>query len=474
MGAGKKQKMIWLILLLAFVLRIINLNQSLWLDEGTQATLSSESLQLILYERGVDFHPPLSYFLLHFWMMLGTSEVWLRLLSVIFGVATILIVYLLVKKIFNQQVALISALFLALAPYHIYYSQEIRMYSEATFFATVSIYFLIKLLDEKNWRFKLGYILSTTFLIYTFYLGFFLIIAQAVYVFFQKRNKLVNFLSLVGITGVLWIPWVPQFLIQLKSGLASEEYLPGWSGILSLPTLKAVPVTFIKFSLGRVSIENQVLYLSVALVIITIFGYLLLYGAKSLKNNQKIIFYWLIIPLVLAIIVSWKIPLNQPFRLLFILPAFYILLAVGDNSLKKYRKLALGTILLVSILGIYLYNFNHKFWREDWREAVAYTNNNCQQNCQVIFVWSEPFAPFQWYRGNNGIGLIKKFPANQFEINENMVKLSNKEKLLVFDYLQDLTDPGRLTYKWLTGHGFKEIEIHDFNGVGFIRTYVKS
>lgn len=81
-----------LILILAFVLRLINLNQSFWLDEAAQVIESARPLSA-QFSIVSDFHPPLFHLILHFWMMLGNSEVWIRLLPVSLGVATVYLIY---------------------------------------------------------------------------------------------------------------------------------------------------------------------------------------------------------------------------------------------------------------------------------------------------------------------------------------------------------------------------------------------
>ena len=48
-----------LVLIFGLVLRLINLNQSLWLDEITQAVTSKGSFLNIFNELQGDFHPPL-------------------------------------------------------------------------------------------------------------------------------------------------------------------------------------------------------------------------------------------------------------------------------------------------------------------------------------------------------------------------------------------------------------------------------
>ena len=65
-------KKLLLILLLALILRLISLNQSLWLDEGIQwwAVTTFPLKHLITeYIRG-DFNPPLFHTILYFWVKL--------------------------------------------------------------------------------------------------------------------------------------------------------------------------------------------------------------------------------------------------------------------------------------------------------------------------------------------------------------------------------------------------------------------
>ena len=77
---------IWLtlILVLALSLRLVNLSQSFWLDEASQAMMSQKTISNIWYQRSGDFHPPLFYVLAHYWMQINKSESFLRLFCLIF------------------------------------------------------------------------------------------------------------------------------------------------------------------------------------------------------------------------------------------------------------------------------------------------------------------------------------------------------------------------------------------------------
>lgn len=467
--------MIWFIILLGCTLRLINLNQSLWLDEATQVILSADSLTNIIFNHGADFHPPLSYVLMHFWLYFSSSEIWVRLLSVIFGLASIWMLYKFAIKVFNEKIALLSALLLAISPYHVYYSQEARMYSEATFFAVVSMFAFYNLLQKAKIINYLIYVLSTSALIYTHYDGLFLIAAQLTFLIFFKRNALKIFLKSLLLIVLLYLPWIPQLLVQLKGGTNIDNYLPGWRDVLSVSFYKAIPLTFFKFSFGRIDFDNTILYISIAAVTIFVFGLILYRGILEVKqNDRKIVILWFFLPVILAFLISFKIPINQPFRILYALPAYYILLALGIFSLNKFRKVFLFMIIGISISGLLLYYINPKYWREDWRGATELVLKNSSPDTQVIFAWPEAFSPYQYYGKNEaGLGVVKTFPAIQSEIERNLQIVEYKKEVYFFEYLQDLSDPNRFVQVVLKNKGFREIKVYNFNGVGFVYHYVK-
>jgi len=308
---AKIPKSLILILFLGLGLRLVNLGQSFWLDEASQGLMSSRSVSWIWSGRTADFHPPLYYFLAHYWLLFGRSEVWLRLPSVLFGVANIYVLYLLVRHLhLNRKFVLgkfvagpeIGAAFLlAINPFHIYYSQEFRSYMLLCFLGTLAMYLLIR------FRFKsLAFV--NTLLIYTHYSSVFLILTEAVYVAVYERKQLQKFITSSLIIPVLYLPWIPQLLKQLSSGINIDAYLPGWRNVLSLSPLKTLPVTLFKLVAGRITIISVPLYLAYAVfVIVVIF---LSFKAAHLRRN--LLFTWTFVPVILMILTSFLFPQNQP------------------------------------------------------------------------------------------------------------------------------------------------------------------
>ena len=178
MGKNTSPFLIIVILVLGLGLRLINIHQSFWLDEASQAQLASPSLSQIWSGRGGDFHPPLFYFLAHFWLQFSRSEIWLRLLPISFGLANIWLIYIFARQLFpGQNLKLknwsfnnghLASMLLALSPFHIYYSQEFRMYSLLALLGTLAMYLLVS-------RRYLWLSIVNALLLYTHYSSIFLI-----------------------------------------------------------------------------------------------------------------------------------------------------------------------------------------------------------------------------------------------------------------------------------------------------------
>src|ERR1044071_9403088 len=127
-----------LILLLALGLRLIALgSRTLWYDEAFAVLFSEKGLNAMLYGTltpaggaAADVHPLLYYTTLGDWMAIfGQSPVAVRMYSVLLGVATVGMLYVLTNELFGERTALTAALIAAVAPFEVQYSQETRMYA---------------------------------------------------------------------------------------------------------------------------------------------------------------------------------------------------------------------------------------------------------------------------------------------------------------------------------------------------------
>lgn len=465
---GKNQKIIF-ILILSLVLRLVRLNQSFWLDEGAQVLMSSKSLAFQWFGRINDFQPPLFYLLTHFWLKIGHSEVFLRILPVLFGILTIYFTFLIGKRLKDERLGLFTALILSTSAYHVYYSQEMRMYSLFGLLITASFYSLI----TRKWLF---YTLVTAASLYTHYFSFFFIFAQLIWVFVFKRKMLRVFLGNLMFSFLLFIPWFPMFFAQIKSGNNLIRLLPAWKNVASLSLLKALPLLFFKFSIGRITFDNKSLYVLVAFLTMLFFGFLLYRALRSLEKEKIFLLSWLAAPLLMALIFSIFAPSFQPFRLLPAIVPLFLLFGWGILDLeKKYQKLVIFLILLINFSGLFFYFQEPQFQREDWRSATAFVQSEAPEGSVIIFKFSDAFAPYLWYSKKEvEVASVVPLGATHQLIEDRTVGVINgKKNLFLFEYLGGLTDPVRQVEKVLEREGYQKIETKDFSGVGFVYNYRK-
>jgi uncharacterized membrane protein len=145
------------IFLAAFALRLYRLGvKSLWYDETVSMFIARQDLDALTRHTAGDIHPPLYYYLLHFWgRFAGWSEFSGAFLSLFFGILLIALVYRVAKEWFGHSdpgletgegVGLIAALLVAASPYNLWYSQEVRMYTLGAVLGLASVYFFVRLL----------------------------------------------------------------------------------------------------------------------------------------------------------------------------------------------------------------------------------------------------------------------------------------------------------------------------------------
>lgn len=450
-------KKIVAILVLATVLRLVNLNQSFWLDEASQAVLASQTVQQIWFGRSGDFQPPLFYFLAHFWIYFGKSEVWLRILPIIFGILGVYFLIKMARDIFpyHKNSGLVAGLLLAISPFHIYYSQEFRMYSLVVLLSILAMWSLYR----KHW----SLFIFNCLLLYAHYSTILLIASQFLYVLAIRRKDLKYFLFQCSLSLLLYLPWLPQLIRQLHSGINIDNYLPGWRSVLSLPIIKATPEIFFKLIAGRINLFPRIAYAIYIMFVLLTAGFALVLA----KKDKSYFLIWIFAPIILSIGLSFSIPQTEPFRLIFILPALTLMFT---QACLKYPRLFLTIFIYIGIFGNVMYFTRPRLQREQWRQAIGFVSS---QEGLVAVKFSDKFAPFSWYSPNlQVVGLVPHFPASESSVFPK-VQMLNNQNIYLFDYLSGLSDPNNVVENALKQNGYKNLSVRDFEGVGFVKHFQK-
>lgn len=370
------KKPLFLMFLLAFLIRLISLDQSFWLDEATSAKVVQQyGFQRILTDFSPhDFHPPLYYLTLKFWTnIFGYSEIVLRIPSVLFSLLSGWFIFLIGKKLKNNQVGFWAAVFFLFNPLIIYYSQEARMYMMVTFLLTAAFYYYFQTETysssgvEKINKFSTGSnnnIFLTNLLFFlaflTFYGSIFLIISFYIYLFYKKRYRSL-FLLLPGfVLGLLLAS--PLLYQQFTNSQFILLQVKNWSLVLGQANVKNLLLIPIKFSFGRISFEPKPIYYALSGVWTAMVFWFAYRGAKP-KNQLLLSLFAL--PIVLGFIFSFFMPLLQYFRFLYLIPFLTLLMAFGTNI--NWQKILISAVFIILS---FVYLLVPQFHREDWKGLV--------------------------------------------------------------------------------------------------------
>jgi len=352
------------------------------------------------------------------------------------------LLYALARELFaDELVATIAALLLALAPLHVYYSQEVRMYGLVTLFGLASVYLFVRLLHmppgkPRTALFAGAYILTTAAALYTQYYAAFILAFQmlGVFILFLRRSPLVPRHALAHWFGawlamsVLYAPWVwfaGEKLYTYVTGKVTHE------AYTALTPLAFLMNHLTEFAVGHVS-QNK--WLDAATALFAALGVLGIVDAirnahlveipelpaiapheetprepveaPALEPRTQVVWTWdtytwiaiayLIIPALFGFIVNLVFPFH-PIRserlLLIALPAFCLLVALGVRALWERRAwvgaVALALTALVSGASLYDFYSAPRYASDDYRPLIAQLQTLAQprDNFLAIYPW---------------------------------------------------------------------------------------
>ncbi len=214
-----------LILVLALALRAINLNgRALWYDEAFAVLFAETGWDAMLdgtltkVEGGAaEEHPLLYYQALNGWMaVFGQGAGAVRFFSVLLGVATVGAAYLLARDWFGVRTAEIAALIVAVAPFHVQYSQEARMYALMALVLTLAtwVYWRAWQRDRGGYWIAFGVLAGVS--MYVQQLAALVLIALALLPFvLRDRRRILRTGGAALLAVVIYLPWLRHLPDQL-------------------------------------------------------------------------------------------------------------------------------------------------------------------------------------------------------------------------------------------------------------------
>jgi uncharacterized membrane protein len=423
-------------IIIGFFLRLYHINAvSIDTDEAWAPFYASQSLDLPTL-KGIalnESHPPFYYIILHFWFKLfkGDEVLAAKYFSLLNGLLSILLIYIVGQNLFDRKVGIVSAFIVTLSPFHIYYSQYARDYTFICFVVLLSTICFLKCLDEDSWYWEIGYILSTLTCFYTHYFSIIVVFGQYafLFLFFGKyRNFILKRWSIYQI--IIFIFSLPLLYILSTQMVTANEVLMSLSDRFEsdsiIYVLYKIAYTIIHiFNLGHSSappiyIENIFLY-RVSHKIIFMAGLLVfcipfIKGIKDINKSEKTLFctIYLLIPIFIMTFVWMLFPyLWKPKYVIFVSFGYYLLIARGLISYS--RKVSFGInctmILILSLFSISNLFIFKQYMRADLKGALEFVASDFSKNEDILIFYPRDYQMAVDYY-NKSMGLtIESFPA---------------------------------------------------------------
>jgi uncharacterized membrane protein len=392
--------------LVGAVLRLYQLGEdSLWVDEGhTLMDATLRPLTEVLFIPSIKLHMPLYYLIIRFWTaVFGVSETSLRFPSLLFGVGSIVALAYLGTRLYDVRVGALSASFLAVSSFHIYHSQEARMYTLTMLLTLVSFALLLRAAESGTRRDWAGYVVCSVLLVLSNATGGLILLAQNAYVFgaplLGRDHRFVvpwrRWVGVQSVVGLVLSPWLVLFVLTLTQRDGSGT-LPG-RGAATVVDIAVIPVQFLTGGI------NGVATVPVAVVLIAVvagFGALGL-SAFVVTGSERgwrprldresrdlhlaaLVATWAGIPIVLpSVLIQFDIGL---FGYRYMLPAFPAVLLLLSNGLLKLDYARVGTVVAVLVLVVQAGSIPGYYAAEkqQFDDIAAYVEANADEGDLVV------------------------------------------------------------------------------------------
>lgn len=440
---GSRLAYLWLtgILLLGAALRFYRLGDwSLWFDEAL--TISDA-----LHTDHWSFHyRPLNYMVTKVALeALGSNEFAARLVPCLLGIATIALTYWLVRSLLGHRQGLLAALFLALSPWHIYWSQNARHYSLVMF--TVSLLCLVLYRGFETNRKAL--IVMALFL------------SAVVYI----SHPL----------GVFVVPGVVAYLVIVKwlwpglpAGYSWRNILifslpPALMGLLMLSQWRLM---YVRYELTRAMrggdgdplyfLMTLAYYVQIPVLVLAVVGAVLLIVRR--ERSGLFLTSTTAVPILLLLAISTQTPTN-PLYVAYTLPMMLALAAGAVSAVvarfdtaERFVAWGLALVVLGTQLGQdYLYFSHQSGDRPRWREAAMLVRQLKQEDDRIVSTGA-PVVEFYVASGHTNLRQPTVTETlNPITLNQGL-QASRRTWYIVDRPSLGAIDPGGTVELWLFGY----------------------
>lgn len=427
------------ILILASTVRLWDLNATGFNTD--EAVYSGQSATLAGYEKFSNHfsiyraHPLLLQSIISIlFANFGVVDTIARIVPVVFGIATILIVYLLGKALFDPRGATIAALIVAVLPYHIIVSRQVLLDVPLSFFFTLTLFFLIRYIKTSGGSHLLFLIgASSGLCVLSKEIGIFAIIATVTCLILTKRMTL------------------KAILIILSSFLFA--CIPYWLPILTSDHAQDAAYSYWQWQTSRDPNLSEMFYINIifesvmgyAFSVLFVLSVIYIIKSRRIKNPEIIILIvWIGVPLLLFQVIPVK---GYHFIISIVPPLVLLGITILSDNWIKIKNIRLQSCLIVAIVVLTIIAsgpiLNQLFKNVPQplagsggvpyvREGAIWIGDNVPDNGTLLTVDTRTANIIKFYANNNAISLhSNKNPAYLQIVVPDLYILNNQVRYIV-------------------------------------------
>jgi mannosyltransferase len=352
--------------------------RSLWFDEGITVGLVREPFGTFV-QRVTDHEVNQSAFYVVFngwYRLVGEGPAAMRLLSAACFVATVPLVYVLGRRLFDRSTGVLASVLVAIHPLAIEWGQQLRGYAMVLFLVTLATYLLVRAVEDPTPARVLLYAAVAVVAVYTHFFAALVVGAHAVSLGFRRPFPRRVAGGAVVVLAALCAP-AAVFVLGRNGDPLRWIDAPRARGLVD--------------RLGGVAgggLLQLVVYGGAALLGLAVVVRIVRRAPWSDEAWRAAVpALWLVLPPLVVLVSTYTVkPLLISSYLIVVVPALAIVSAAGLTRISRpnHRVAAVTALVVVSLLG-------WLGWRADdgteqWRPAVEVLRAEAQTDDGVVVV----------------------------------------------------------------------------------------
>jgi len=352
--------------IIALLITLYYINSLIWIDEAFTIAVTKKPIFAMFDDLLHDIHPPFYYVILNFvfsvfsFLKISIDEVILaKLVSAIPMILLMIFSFTKLRKEFGWLFSGIFALCIITMPHMMIYSIEVRMYSWALLFTTLTMFYAYKITIGSK---KVYWVLLTIFsslAMYTVYNSFFgillIYLALLVWIILKNKDELKKWLLSSISTVILYIPGL-IFLINNMATMGQFHLIHEKSLLL----MNVQTFIYVFFDVRGWLLSKEVFpYYSfdflmvlkiLAAFLLAIAFLVLLYNFIIKKRETSFLNYGIIIfplSIILGIVISGLMGTAFPLHVLALLGIFWISFSFLLSKSYSNKKIFLPLIIIL-------------------------------------------------------------------------------------------------------------------------------